>query len=62
MLLKKMQFNCLKRVHQLFTWKKIAESLSNVYEEVLKEVQKQKQPAAPIYQLQQAKTAFKKIR
>jgi D-inositol-3-phosphate glycosyltransferase len=62
MLLKKMQVNCLKRVHQLFTWKKIAESLSNVYEEVLKEVQKQKQPAAPIYQLQQTKTAFKKIR
>jgi D-inositol-3-phosphate glycosyltransferase len=62
MLLKKMQANCLKRVHKLFTWKKIAESVANVYEEVLKTVEKQKEPAAPIYQLPQSKAAFRKIR
>lgn len=61
-LLKRMQVNCLKRVHHLFTWKKIAESVANVYEDVLKETQKQKGTPTPIYQLEQIKTAYKKIK
>lgn len=59
-LLKKMQVNCLKRVHHLFTWKKIAESVAKVYEDVLIETQKQKGTTTPVYHLQQIKTAYKK--
>jgi D-inositol-3-phosphate glycosyltransferase len=60
MLLKKMQVNCLRRVHKLFTWKKIAESVATVYEEVLKEIKKE--TTTPVYQLQQSKVEFKKIK
>jgi len=60
-LLKKMQVNCLKRVHNLFTWKKIAESVANVYEEVLLKVEKQKGISTPVYQLQ-SKAAFRKVK
>ena len=60
-LLKKMQVNCLKRVHKLFTWKKNAESMANVYEDVLKEIEQQKE-ATPVYQLQHTKTMIRKIR
>jgi glycosyltransferase involved in cell wall biosynthesis len=59
MLLKKMQVNCLKRVHKLFTWKKIADSIAKVYEEVLK---KSHPAATPVYQLQRSKIEFKKIK
>lgn len=61
-LLKKMQVNCLKRVHKLFTWKNVAGSVAGVYEEVLKGVQIQKENEAPVYQLEETKTAIKKIR
>jgi glycosyltransferase involved in cell wall biosynthesis len=60
MLLKKMQVNCLKRVHKLFTWKKIAESVAGVYEAVLKE--NQSEATAPVYPLRQSKIVFKKIK
>jgi D-inositol-3-phosphate glycosyltransferase len=59
-LLKKMQVNCLQRVHKLFTWKSIAESVAKVYEDVLRE--KQRQTTAPVYQLQHSKTEWKKIK
>lgn len=61
-LLKKMQVNCLRRVHRYFTWAKIADSIAIVYEDVLKETQKEKQATTPIYQLQQVKAAYKKIK
>jgi D-inositol-3-phosphate glycosyltransferase len=60
MLLKKMQVNCLRRVHKLFTWKTIAESVAKVYEEVLKE--KEIHTSTPVYQLQNRKIELKKIK
>jgi D-inositol-3-phosphate glycosyltransferase len=59
-LLRKMQVNCLQRVHKLFTWKKIAESVMGVYEEVVKE--NVKKTTAPVYQLERSKVEFKKIK
>ncbi|MBO9683843.1 MAG: glycosyltransferase [Flavisolibacter sp.] len=60
MLLKKMQVNCLRRVHKLFTWKTIADSVVKVYEEVLKgrEIHR----STPVYQLQNSKVQLKKIK
>lgn len=59
MLLKEMQVNCLRRVHKLFAWKTIAESVAKVYEEVLKG--KQIAPSTPVYQLPNPKP-LKKIK
>ena len=51
-LINKMQVKSLKRVHQFFTWEKIAESIASAYEEVLNKVEKRKEPMAPVYQMQ----------
>jgi glycosyltransferase involved in cell wall biosynthesis len=59
-LLKKMQVNCLKRVHKLFTWKTIAASVAEVYEEVLKG--KQSRSSTPVFHLQDSKSKLKKIK
>ena len=60
MLLKKMQVNCLRRVHKQFTWKIIAESVAKVYEEVLRG--KQVSISTPVYRLQDLKPELKKTK
>jgi D-inositol-3-phosphate glycosyltransferase len=59
-LINKMQVKSLKRVHQLFTWEKIAGSIAGVYEEVLNKVEKRKEPMAPVYQMQTLRLGLKK--
>ena len=50
-LIKKMQVAALKRVHGLFTWAKVAETVAKVYEEVLTQRNVPAAKAAPVYQL-----------
>lgn len=59
-LLKKMQVNCLRRVHKLFTWKAVAESVAEVYEGVLK--RKQIHSNTPVFHLEDSKSKLKKIK
>jgi len=64
-LIKKMQVNALKRVHNLFTWAKIAETIAAVYNEVLASVNEnsqQQDQMAPVYLLPASKKHLKKIK
>jgi glycosyltransferase involved in cell wall biosynthesis len=61
-LVKKMQANALRRVHHLFTWAKVAESVAGVYEEVLTRVKKQTEKMAPVYKLKPSNIQLKKIK
>jgi glycosyltransferase involved in cell wall biosynthesis len=62
--IRKMQTNALKRVHHLFTWNQIAESIAAVYEEVFAAHNQVKagQPTAKVYHLPYANTTMKKIK
>jgi glycosyltransferase involved in cell wall biosynthesis len=59
-LLKKMQANALKRVHQLFTWAKIAEAVAAVYEEVFALINSERK--ANVYLINRSHSKMKKIK
>lgn len=62
-IIRKMQANALKRVHSLFTWAKIAESIAAVYEDVFTHnPAKTGSPLAKVYHLPYAKATMKKIK
>jgi D-inositol-3-phosphate glycosyltransferase len=62
-LIKRMQANALHRVHHLFTWAKIAESIAGVYEDVLsRNNQKNNVQKASVYVMQSANSPLKKIK
>ncbi|MGN6401210.1 MAG: glycosyltransferase family 4 protein [Flavisolibacter sp.] len=60
--IQKMQANALKRVHNLFTWNKIAESIAAVYEEIFAAKTKAGSPMAKVYQLPYANATMRKIK
>ena len=62
-LIKKMQSKALKRVHHLFTWAKIADTMASVYENVLRKITygtKAGEHLAPVYHLKSVKIRFGK--
>jgi D-inositol-3-phosphate glycosyltransferase len=61
MQIKKMQVKCLKRVHGLFTWAKIAESVAMAYDDILNKVNQNEQ-LAPVYKMQQDHIKLKKTK
>lgn len=63
-LIRKMQANALKRVHSLFTWAKIAESIAGVYEDVFTTNTQTKagEQMAKIYHLPYVNATMKKIK